>query len=236
MPSDRGPAFDELASTYDAWYETPVGRLVDGLERAAILALVAGRSADLALDLACGTGRYAIEHARRGLRSVGVDRSAPMLRVARARAGQAGVSPAFVCADGAALPFREGAFDLVTLILGLEFVPDPAAVLGEVRRVLRPGGQLVLAILNRRGAWTLWRRLKRHLVRSVWRRAAFLEPEEVERLLERCGFSGPRWRQAVYFVPLFGRRVARVMEWWERAAPRWTRGRATFMAVAARRA
>ena len=91
---------------------------------------------------------YRLELARRGLRVAGVDLSEPMLRIARARAARMGVGVHLVRADGSALPFRDGAFDLVTLILGLEFAADPGRTLEETRRILRPGGRAVQFPIN----------------------------------------------------------------------------------------
>jgi ubiquinone/menaquinone biosynthesis C-methylase UbiE len=84
-----GAAFDAISPAYDAWYATAVGRLVDRLEKHAVLALVGERTEGLVLDLSCGTGNYALVLAERGLRVVGVDVSAPMLSAARAKSAQA---------------------------------------------------------------------------------------------------------------------------------------------------
>jgi ubiquinone/menaquinone biosynthesis C-methylase UbiE len=236
MPSDTGSAFDSLASTYDAWYETPVGRLVDRLEKEAVFELVSAKPGDLSLDLSCGTGNYALALAERGARVVGVDLSEPMLRRAAAKARLAGAAIALVRADAGALPFRARTFDLVTDILGLEFAPDPAARVAEAQRVLRPGGSLAVAILNRTGPWTLWRRLKRRLVRSIWRHAVFLSLEELRGLLEQSGLRELRWRGAVHFLPLPAGRSVRHLERWEAVAARWVPGRATFLVVQGQRA
>ena len=228
--------FDTLAPAYDAWYDTPLGRLVDRLEGEAVLGLVGEGPGAWALDLSCGTGRYALALARRGLRVVGVDISEPMLLVARAKAREAGCDLRLARADACALPFRAGAVELVTIILGLEFVGEPRRVLEECHRVLVPGGSLVIAILNRAGLWTVWRRLKRLVVPSVWRGATFFRPDELGELLCGRGFTELRWRSAVHFVPLFGLGSAGGLERWEAIGARWMPGRATFVAVAARRA
>src|SRR3972149_362214 len=74
-----GGQFDTLAPAYDAWYDTPLGRVVDRLESGAVLGLVGEGPGAWALDLSCGTGRYALALARRGLRGVGGGISAPLL-------------------------------------------------------------------------------------------------------------------------------------------------------------
>jgi ubiquinone/menaquinone biosynthesis C-methylase UbiE len=230
-----GESFDSLAPAYDAWYETPVGRLVDRLEKDAVFALVEPRPGARALDLSCGTANYALALAQRGLRVVGVDPSEPMLRLGRAKARQAGVEVAFVRADGAALPFRTGTFDLVTDILGLEFMADPGKTLEEVHRVLKPGAVLAVAILNRTGLWTLWRRLKRVFGRSVWREATFLSVGELRRLMDRQGFRQLRWRGSVHFLPVLRGRAVRYLERWEAMAARWMPDRATFVVITGQR-
>lgn len=139
-------------------------------------------------------------------------------------------------ADASALPFRSGVFDLATMILGLEFVAEPGRALQEAHRVLTPGGCLVTAILNRSGLWTLWRRLKRRLVPSIWREARFLGADELGHLLRARGFAAQRWRRAVHSLPLLARERARWLERWEAIGARWMPGWAAFVAVAARRA
>jgi ubiquinone/menaquinone biosynthesis C-methylase UbiE len=227
---------EAVAAAYDAWYETPLGRLVDRLEKNAVLGLLGDRTDGVAVDLSCGTGSYALALAGRGFRVVGVDASEPMLRVARAKSAQAKLDVSWLRADASALPFRPGVFDLATMILGLEFVAEPGRVLQEAHRVLEPGGWLVAAILNRSGLWTLWRRLERRFVRSIWREAKFLGPEELGALLREQGFSAQRWRRAVHFLPLLARGRTGWLGRWEAIGARWMPGWAAFVAVAARRA
>jgi len=227
--------FDSTAAAYDAWCETPLGRLVDRLEKEAVFALVEARPGDLALDLSCGTGNYALALAEQGIRVVGLDRSEPMLRTAQAKARRAGVAIPLIRADGRALPLRASTFDVVAVILGLEFTADAGQTLEEARRVLKPGARLVVAILDRAGLWTSWRRLKRRLVGSIWRDAAFFTADELRGLLETRGFADLRWRGAVHFLPLCRTRGVAWLARWETLAARWAPGRATFLAVAARR-
>jgi ubiquinone/menaquinone biosynthesis C-methylase UbiE len=220
-----------MAEAYDAWYGTPVGRLTDELEKAAVLALVPGRPGSAA-DLSCGTGHYAFELTRRGWRVVGVDRSFPMLRVAARKTVGLSSTSWFVQADATAVPVREDMLDLVTLVLGLEFMTDPSRALGEVRRVLRPGGSLVVAVLSAGGLWTRWRRLKRRVAASsVWRDARFLTEVSLEAMLRENGLTPRARRRAVHYLPWpVGSRLLRV---WEQAAQRSCPGLASFVVVEA---
>lgn len=90
------------------------------------------------LDVCCGTGMVGGAFKGRVARRVGVDLSPAMLDRARARLDE--------CRQGSAesLPFNDGSFDVVTIRQALHFVPDPARALREMRRVLRPGGQIIL--------------------------------------------------------------------------------------------
>ena len=235
MGSGEVSAFDALASSYDLWYATPLGRLVDRLEKNAVLGLIGDRAEGVTLDLSCGTGNYALALAERGFRVVGVDVSAPMLRVARAKSAQAKLDIRWLQADASALPFRPGVFDLATVILGLEFVAAPGRALQEAHRVLKPGGRLVAAILNRSGLWTRWRRLKRRFAPSIWRGARFLGADELDDLLRARGFAAQGWRRAVHFLPLLARGRPGWLERWEAIGARWMPAWAAFVAVTARR-
>lgn len=228
-------SFDTIAEAYDAWYATPLGQLVDRLEKDAVFRLVGNNCEGVGLDLSCGTGNHALALAGRGFRVVGADISEPMLRVARSKAARLGLKLSLVQADAGVLPFRPGAFGLVTLILGLEFMAEPGRALSEAYRVLRPGGRLVVAILSRTAPWTLWRRVKRFFVPSVWRGAKFLSPSELRDLLASLGFADPRWRRAVHFLPLGGRGRMGWVERWDAIGARWMPATAVFIAVSVRR-
>jgi demethylmenaquinone methyltransferase / 2-methoxy-6-polyprenyl-1,4-benzoquinol methylase len=101
-----------------------------------------------ALDVCCGTGDLALELATRvspGGHVVGCDFSEPMLDLARQKASEHGaVGVRFEWADALQLPYDKGRFDAVTVGFGIRNLSDLAAGLGEMRRVLRPGGRLVV--------------------------------------------------------------------------------------------
>jgi SAM-dependent methyltransferase len=101
----------------------------------------------VALDVGCGPGSITASLARAvgadGL-ALGVDVSEPML--ARAVRVQAGSQAGFLRADAQRLPLRDNTVDAVISIAVLQLIPDPAAALGEMARVLKPGGRIALMV------------------------------------------------------------------------------------------
>lgn len=112
--------------------------------RAQLRSLVAVRPGEVILDLGCGSGHDVAELARAGHRVVGAEPSAEMLARARDRLDQAGVRAVLLRASGQALPFAGAAVAACLADRVLQHVADPAAVLAELRRVLAPGGRLVI--------------------------------------------------------------------------------------------
>lgn len=112
---------------------------------AAILAAVGQRHVDLLLDLGTGTGRMLellAPHYRRG---VGIDSSREMLAVARAKLSQAGIAHAQVrLGDIADLDPGIGRADLIVIHQVLHYFDDPGRLIGQVRRWLKPGGELLV--------------------------------------------------------------------------------------------
>lgn len=149
QPGAEAPGFGRLrAATYDLTFDLINTRLLFGatgrhlaeLHRDAALAARGGTL----LDVACGTGRWAIpELARAQVATyVGIDAALPMLRLAQDPVRRAGVSALLVHSGAEHLPLGDGSVDAVVLSLGLQYVADHAAALTELRRVLRPGGGL----------------------------------------------------------------------------------------------
>jgi ubiquinone/menaquinone biosynthesis C-methylase UbiE len=95
------------------------------------------------LEVAIGTGRN-LPFYPRGLQLTAIDFSPAMLDIARDRAAALGIDVALIEADAQHLPFADDQFDAVVCTLALSSIPDPAAAINEMHRVLRAGGQLLV--------------------------------------------------------------------------------------------
>ena len=197
--------FDRIAPVYDAMNRVMTAGLDLRWRRLAAAAAV--RPGDRVLDAACGTGDLALADADAGAHEVvGLDFSARMLERARTKSDQID----WVQGDLLALPFPDASFDAATVGFGVRNLAELERGLGELRRVLRPGGRLaVLEITQPRGAlrpfFVLWfdglvplvgRLLPgggaySYLPASVRR---FPPAEELAVLLRRAGFADVRFR------------------------------------------
>lgn len=197
------PTFDEQAAAYDRWYATPLGQLVDRVEKAALFGLLPELAGRRVLEVGCGTGNISLALARQGAQVVGLDASGPMLAAAQHRARQHGLPIFWVKGLAGALPFPANSFEGVVSILALDFMADRPGAVQEMVRVLRPGGFIVLAVLNRYSLWTLKRVLRALFRLSLWREARFTAPRELRRLLGGWPeLEDLRICQAVHFPPL----------------------------------
>ena len=103
-------------------------------------------SAPVVLDVATGTGRlphFLLADPTFAGRAVGLDASAGMLAQATAKLADQGERAVFIHGAAGDLPFPDNTFAAVTCLEALEFLPDDAAALGEMVRVLQPGGCLL---------------------------------------------------------------------------------------------
>jgi demethylmenaquinone methyltransferase / 2-methoxy-6-polyprenyl-1,4-benzoquinol methylase len=136
-PHDVAAMFDGVARRYDLT-NTVLTAGQDRRWRRLAREALGLRPGERVLDLAAGTAVSTVELRRSGAWCVAADFSLGMLR-----AGAHRPVPK-VAADALHLPFRDGAFDAVTISFGLRNVADPDAALAELARVTRPGGRLVV--------------------------------------------------------------------------------------------
>jgi demethylmenaquinone methyltransferase/2-methoxy-6-polyprenyl-1,4-benzoquinol methylase len=196
--------FDRIAPVYD-----PMNRVMSaGLDRRwrRLTARAVVRPGDRVLDVCCGTGDLALACAAEGGRVTGLDFSERMLERARRKTD----AVEWVAGDAIALPFADASFDAAAVGFGVRNVPELERALGELRRVLRPGGRVaILEITRPQGVLAPFYRLwfdvlvpalgkvlpggsaYTYLPASVRR---FPGPGELAALLVAAGFGGVRYR------------------------------------------
>ncbi|MFI5845182.1 class I SAM-dependent methyltransferase [Catenuloplanes sp. NPDC051500] len=151
-PDTRGlPGGKELTELdasdgYAAWagrYDS-LPNFIIAVEEPAVFALTAALPPGRALDAACGTGRHAVHLAALGHDVTGIDQSPEMLERA------AGKVPGAHFETGVLekLPLPDAAFDLVVCALALSHLPSLGPAVSELRRVLAPGGRLIITDIH----------------------------------------------------------------------------------------
>ncbi|MEM9049858.1 MAG: class I SAM-dependent methyltransferase [Pseudomonadota bacterium] len=108
------------------------------------LAFLGSHAGKTALDIGCGEGQLTRLAKAAGIATTGLDLSAALLTVARARDGEG----AYVRGDAAALPFRDASFDLALSCVALLDIPAFENAIFEMARILRPGGRALVANTN----------------------------------------------------------------------------------------
>ena len=204
VAADAERIFTGVARSYDR-VATILSLGQDPRWRRRLVDAIGASPDDRVLDVATGTGMVASELVRRyDCTVVGLDQSADMLHVARTRRG---VFAELVEGRAERLPFPDASFDHLTFTYLLRYVDDPAAVMRELARVVKPGGRVAsLEFALPRGVWRpLWWIYTRvglpvagRLVSAKWSAVgAFLGPS-----IERFYASHPQaaveryWRDA----------------------------------------
>lgn len=128
------------------------------------------RKGQRVLEIGCGAGTDSAQFALAGARLTAVDLSYESLRVARQHLTVCGGSAGWVEADAERLPFIDGCFDLVYSWGVIHHTPDVPHAISEIRRMLRPGGELRVMIYHRM-SWVTLRAWVRHalLKGKPWR-------------------------------------------------------------------
>jgi ubiquinone/menaquinone biosynthesis C-methylase UbiE len=134
------------------WDEMRALDLPAAAVEAALLSLVPKDASARLLDIGTGTGRVLELLAPRVAQGLGVDASKAMLALARARLARADLTHCAVrLADMYRLPLTDASFDIAVMQMVLHYAEDPAGVLAEAARVLRPAGKLLVIDLGRHG-------------------------------------------------------------------------------------
>lgn len=175
-----------------------------------LLQLMRPSADDLLLDVACGPGRLLAEFAPRVRFAVGVDLTPEMLMIAQRQRLAEGAHPLGLArAEGERLPFRDGAFTLVTTTLAIHHYGDPGRVVAEMVRVCRFGGKVAVADLVGPADDA-----KRALANEIER---LRDPSHVE-ALSAAGLEGLLTARGLAVVGRASGSVSRELEEWCRIA------------------
>jgi len=168
-----------------------------------LLDLAAPQPGERVLDIGCGPGTTVLElakHVGPGGHVLGADVSEPSVARARERIGAAGLKHAeVIVADASVHPFPPNSFELTFSRFGIMFFSDPVAAFANVRRAMKPGGRLALAVF-RPASEKLWPNAPleavRHLLPPIPAPGpeepgpfSWADPARVHRILEGAGFS-----------------------------------------------
>ncbi len=182
----RSAPFEAHSGRYEKWFARHEAAYASELLAVRALLPYQGKG----LEIGVGTARFA---APLGI-EFGLDPAAAMLAHARQR----GVKVVRGVAE--ALPFTADSFDYALMVVVLSFLDDAPAGLAEIRRVLRPGGALVIAFIDK-GAPSGKAYLARHAHKVFFRDATFYDGEKVQQLLGDAGFRDLRWGQTLFRQP-----------------------------------
>lgn len=189
---------DEFAFQADSFARSPGMSLAETL--GVVVDLVPTEPEARWVEIACGPGLIARAMAPRVGSVLGVDLTPAMVEKARAEAAAAGVeNVGFEVGDATGLDLPDGSFDGAITRFSLHHIPAPVRVLEEMRRVVKPGGWVVVAdfVTDEDAEAAAWREeIERLRDPSHW---ALLTPSRIEALGERLGLI-PDSRREVPFV------------------------------------
>lgn len=168
----------EIANTYDNYYETEAGKLVDEIEERLIRETLEQIPTGKMLELGCGTGHWTKLFVERGFDVIATDISDAMLKHALIK----DIDAEILKADSENLLFKDESFDAVASVTMMEFVNNKNKVLDEVNRVLKPGGWFLLGCLNANSVLG-----KNAINDPVFKDANFFTPESLNEKLSRFG-------------------------------------------------
>lgn len=233
MHEDSGSRGAEtvLADAYARWRNSSLGRITDALEQRLLLDLIGDVRGRTVLDVGCGDGELAVALWERDARVSGIDASAAMVAAAYRRAERHGADISFSIGTAERLPFSPATFDCVVAVTVFCFVDHAAPALGEIGRVLRPGGRLVIGELGQWSTWAAERRLRGWLGHPVWRRARFRKADELRDLVGNAGLTVEDLRGAIFYPPCGT--AGRLSRGIDRSLGRLTTFGAAFLALVA---
>ncbi len=173
--------FDKNSEKYDAWYDKNEFAYLSELD--AVRKVIPEKG--YGLEIGVGSGRFAAPLDI----DVGIDPSKGMIRLARERGVDARLG------SGEELSFEDFTFDYVALIVTLCFVKEPEKVIAETARVLKPGGKIIIGIVDKNSFLGKFYQKKGSI---FYENARFFDIEETVQMLKAAGFGKPLYYQTIF--------------------------------------
>jgi SAM-dependent methyltransferase len=188
--------FDQKAAKLsDEQLKTPLGRYIFSRQKELILDLVAPHAGEIVLDIGCGTGNNLQFFRDKWCSVTGIDSSAEMLKIARAKNGD---HAELILAQAEDIPFSDNEFDIVTIINVLEIANDPQKVIAEAIRVCR--GRVFIGFLNSYSFAGTKQRLKEISGFSISQKINFFSLNEIRTMVRSLiGDTDIKWGSVIYF-------------------------------------
>jgi ubiquinone/menaquinone biosynthesis C-methylase UbiE len=149
------------------------------------------RPGAIVLDLGCGTGEYTVSLAQAGFNVVGGDLSRNMLAAAKSKIRGSGLARKIhlIRLESTKLPFRSQAFDAITCIAVLDWLPNPLRALIDAHRVLKNEARLIICVDSLWSPYRIYRKVQGLVGRSTRKQSRILNSIELEHMLTACGFA-----------------------------------------------
>jgi ubiquinone/menaquinone biosynthesis C-methylase UbiE len=208
--------YDEVAEIYDLRYAKGKGQQYYGHLSRHVMEYV--KPDGLLLDIGCGTGLFIERYFPVGNGAVGIDISRGMIERARGRCPES----EFLVGTADALPFQEGTFDAVVSLLAFSYVRHPQEMIGDVYRILRPGGTFALCTLGKSlltsvvpALYWLGEKMEIRKIGVGHFGERYYDEDEMEEMLSFSGFTDVQVRRCSFAhlslaTPIFA--LARKME------------------------
>lgn len=199
--------FNQKSVSYDKWYQSHKGAFIDEIETELIFSMLNVKDGMRILDAGCGTGNFSIKLAEKGAAVTAIDISKNMMAVAEQKARQhLDAKIDFRQMDIKKLEFADNTFDAILSVATFGFIDKPQEAYAELYRVLKPGGQLLIATICRDSHWgEFYYRKSQTDSNSVFRFAELKTCKELENLdkdnlldSKECLFIPPTAKEAEF--------------------------------------
>ena len=224
--------YDALASDYDTRFSNPQLDYMRTVENSVLQENLADFRG-LILDVGCGTGEQTLALAKDGFSVIGLDISAEMIRVAKKKSEEAGLSIPFIIASADALPFKENCISMLTSMFGAySHIPAFDCAFSEMHRVLADEGRALFTIVNR---WNLnWWLMHTFIGNRDWVRHAlknkdfvsdglwtyYFSRRELVKKMRGAGFQRARVGSIMIFLYPHLRRIEKKVSLYQRISGR----------------